>query len=649
MFRTAFAQIQPYRWHRMNAKTALIAIFVGGFGGVVFLGAALGLPPLPDGWFAKLPNWPVFALLCLLVATFWREDLSRPTGFRIAAAYAAIMLFFAVTLRAAISDSTGVPWVILGLLPVQDAADYYGEALDLLTRGEIETLRGRTIHSAILATLLGATGFSLHAVALIQTCAAGFSAALAGISVWRSLGAAPALMVVAFLYSFYHYFVGSTMTETTGFVAGTLAFAILCEAVRLRVRLLFLVGLAALAFALSVRVGPLFLLPALILWSGYGYRGMRRYDFRMPVMAVCVVGAVFAANNALNARLAPTSGGSFANGPDSIYALVASGKAMLGLKPADTLLENTRWLQIYRDFPELNDMPLDEKVARKFEIMYDQLLWFPHAIVVGAIPEWNNYFFSLQIMPFQSSYGNRIARTIVVLFTVIGLIAVCRPKGSMLRWFGLVSNLGIFASVPFLIGGETRVFAATLGYTAMLPAFGVSVTAARIGKVFAPSSAGGAGHAVVLASVAGIALLLVPIAFGAYVYAAAFPRETAPAACRAGERGMVYWPSQGAARGFQPSGSGMVFAAPRITLGELAERVSAQPETQKVPTLRALSRYADEGTAMIYYSLDQAVSTAKVLVVPQPQAFSHDGPIGVCAVFEQGVWVAMRTVSASSR
>lgn len=114
---------------------------------------------------------------------------------------------------------------MLGLLPVQDAADYYGEAVDLLTRGAIETLCGHTIHSAILATMLAATGFSLHAVALIPTCAAGISTALAGISVWRSLGTAPALMAVAFLRAFYHYFIGSTMTETTGFAAGALAFA----------------------------------------------------------------------------------------------------------------------------------------------------------------------------------------------------------------------------------------------------------------------------------------------------------------------------------------------------------------------------------------------------------------------------------------
>lgn len=106
-----------------------------------------------------------------------------PTAFRIVGAFAVLMGFFALTLKTAIGDSIGTPWVMLGLIPVQDAADYYGEAVDLLTRGAIETLRGRTIHSAILATLLGATGFSLHAVALIQTCAAGFSTALAGISI----------------------------------------------------------------------------------------------------------------------------------------------------------------------------------------------------------------------------------------------------------------------------------------------------------------------------------------------------------------------------------------------------------------------------------------------------------------------------------
>ncbi len=67
-----------------------------------------------------------------------------PTAFRIVGAFAVLMGFFALTLKTAIGDSIGTPWVMLGLIPVQDAADYYGEAVDLLTRGAIETLRGRT-------------------------------------------------------------------------------------------------------------------------------------------------------------------------------------------------------------------------------------------------------------------------------------------------------------------------------------------------------------------------------------------------------------------------------------------------------------------------------------------------------------------------
>lgn len=74
-----------------------------------FAAAALGLPPLPDGWFAKLASWPVFGFLALFAATFWREELARPAGSRMVVAFVGIMLFFALTLRTAISDSTGIP------------------------------------------------------------------------------------------------------------------------------------------------------------------------------------------------------------------------------------------------------------------------------------------------------------------------------------------------------------------------------------------------------------------------------------------------------------------------------------------------------------------------------------------------------------
>lgn len=625
----------------MVRSNLLVPILWAVLGAGLFTIAVLALPPMPNGWFAKLPSWPVFAALLLLAASLWRDRIARPGRLATVAAFSVLMLFFALTLRAAISDATGVPWVMLGLFPVQDAADYYGEAVGLLTTGVINTVRGRTIHSAILAALLGASGFSLYAVALIQTCAAALATALAGIAFWRNLGAVPALIAVSFLYAFNHYFVGSTMTETTGFVAGTLAFAILCEAVRLDSRSLFLIGLAALSFALSVRVGPLFLLPALILWSGYGFRGARRYDLRVAALALCVVAAVFAANGALNARLAPTSGGSFGNAPDSIYALVAKGKAMLGLRPKESLLAQTRWLQIYADYPELKKLPLEARVARKFEIMYDELLHYPHAAIVGALPEWNNYFFNTQILPFVSSYGNHIARSIAAVLAVIGLIVVCRPRGDRLRGFALAGNLGIFASVPFLIGGETRVYAATMGFTALLAAFGMAFVASRLRRDFQPADDGEAGFAVAPLAAGGIGLMLIPIALGATVYAAAFPPVAAPLACRTDERAMLLRQSAGAMRGTARNGGGL-FAAPSVGPGELASRIAAKPTAQLWHATRALARYAAEDQATVYYALDQVASREIALVVPGPPPETSGGVLPICAVFRNGVWVAVQ-------
>ncbi len=626
----------------MNLNAAVALFLYLCIGVAAFFFTVIYVPPLPDGWFVKLPNWPIAGLVMLFLITFWRENLLHPTGPRIGIAFIVLMLFFGVTIRAAVSDSTGVPWVMFGLFPIQDAADYFGEAADLLTKGVIDTLRGRTIHSAILATLLAVSGFSLYAVALIQTCAAGLSVALAGIAIWRNQGAAAALMTVAVMYAFYHYFVGSMMTETTGFVCGTLAFAMLSEALRLRSQPVFLAGLAVLAFALSVRVGPLFLLPALILWSGFGFRGERRFNFRTPLLGLCVVIAVFSANTALNSRLAPTSGGSFVNAADSIYALVASGKAILGLRTEDELLTQTRWLQIYRDFPELEALSTEARVARKFEIMFDQLLYYPHAIAVGALPEWNNYFFNAQILPYQSSYKNRISRAIVGIFAVIGLFVVCRPKGDIQRGFILASNLGIFASVPFLVGGETRVYAATIGFTAMLPAFGMAFISNQFGKPYLKPEAPKHELAIAYAVAAFASVLIIPIALGAFVYAAAIPSAVAAPECLMGERGFVFRHSPGARRALRQSDDTPLFAAPDLSAAELDERAAGKYAGQHSPAIKALVRYANTsyGSATVHYTLDYVSAKAITFVAPGPGPEMESSFMSGCAAFEEGVWIA---------
>ena len=150
------------------------------------------------------------------------------------------------------------------------------------------------------------------------------------------------------------------------------------------------------------------------------------------------------------------------------YRLVVQGEARLGRYPASELRGSAPWLQIYDDHPGLAEKPQLERVREKQAILVDAVSRSPLALFVGGLPEWNEYFFDFQFLPFPSIYDNDLAALFVAVLAALGLLRVCAPGGDRFRWFVLMANLGIFASVPFLIGGQTRIYAATIGYTGIL-------------------------------------------------------------------------------------------------------------------------------------------------------------------------------------
>lgn len=561
-----------------RGRAALFALL-----GLALFATILALPPLlPAGAF---PHLPAAALLAALAFAAWaaararirRLPLTAVTG---GSLLLVIALFLGVALALLWGHVLMSGWVIWGVFPINDAADWLTNAGMLLWHGWFETPRGRPLGNAMLAGLFSLSGFDLRVTAAIMAGLVGAGIFTAAAMVWRSHGAAAAVLLAALGFTFFHEHLGTTSSEAAGVVLGLAAFALIWEGARRRHEWLFLGGLAVLTIAMLVRVGPLFVLPALLIWAGFAFRGARRFDWRRPILGVVIVLALFAGNRLIAEKVTPSSGGGFVNAVDSWYALFVEGKLALGIVPRDSVVSATPWRQIYRDNPDLETLPRDRMAARKAEILLAEILRYPHAALVGAVLEWNDYLFNMSMVDFVPDHPLRF---IILILALIGFVdGLRRMRRDRLAGLLVAVNVGIFLSIPFLVGGGTRVGAATFAFVAMLAVEGVGAVAARFGRPtrVAPGDSSAPSALVPVA----VALVLVPLGFAALAIGPLAGSLRAAAArapvCAVGETGFVLRYAGGSALTILADGTAAPLqghAIPRAELLATTHAPAAQP------------------------------------------------------------------------
>jgi hypothetical protein len=365
-----------------------------------------------------------------------------------------------------------VGWLSWGTFYTHDAADFYRAVTQLLWNGEFETPRGRPLSTSISSSLLVLSKFDIRTVVEINLLLVGLSIWSVSLLLWRSLGPIAGAAIFALLFDFMYEHAATITSELIGFVVGSAAFVILWSSVTTQRVSQFLFGIFALSFALVLRVGPLFILPALLIWLLCNPFELKIPRWRAPALALVVIIGVFAMNSAVSGLVTPNSGGSFVNAADSWYAVFANGREALGVTPSQELTVGQRWTQIYRDHPELKSMTGRDLQDRKLKVLFDQARNHPLAGIVGAWQEIKDYFVLQGILVFVE---NKLARHIYFLLAALGGFSLLlKARRDRLAGFILACNIGIFLSLPFLHGGgEGRLFTSTIVFTSALPAFGL--------------------------------------------------------------------------------------------------------------------------------------------------------------------------------
>jgi hypothetical protein len=347
---------------------------------------------------------------------------------------------------------------IAGFFQISDAGGYYDCSRWILDQGRYgsEWCDRRPIYPALLASLSALTGRLWLLTLLTQAVLVAFCIFALVRSSARHFGLAAAL---ASLY-LMHVFAREnalllSMTENGGLIFGALGLAFLLDGAARNGGLVLFVGAGLFSIALATRSGPLFALPALVVWAVLRYRVNLRQDWKM----IALIAAGTTMGPALHFVVIGITSGNIENA-QSNFAYTLYGLAV----------GNRTWSAVLTDYPHLIALN-DAAAAREIYALAIRAILDKPALLMGALSD--NFDRFLREPLFEIPGGR--AWSLPNVFWWIGVVALVarrkNPVYSLLGWL----NVGAALSAPIIIhDGGARVFAAGFGAQALQAGVGLS-------------------------------------------------------------------------------------------------------------------------------------------------------------------------------
>lgn len=444
------------------------------------------------------------------------------------------LLLFGLPLNGLWQSGASEPFIIGGLLPFSDAASYYSDALRVVEGYRFSAFSTRRpLFPALLTVLLAITGQNLVGSIAILGAIIAAICYFAAREMQRSLGTLCASVFLFILFLFYRRIAGTTMTENLGLPLGVAAFTILWSAARRKNLWQTAVGLLLLTLALNARAGTFFILPALLLWCGFAFRGNRL--FSIPVVVICTLSVAigFGLNMLVFNLVADPGGMAFSNFSYTLYGVVAGGKG---------------WMQILIDHPELAQLDDVSRSAQTYALVLEAWKAHPLNIIVGAFKNWFDYLMPRGAGAFgfirgieAVSWANYAVRIVLSIFAGWGLVVAWKKRKQEPYSLMLWAAAGIFLSVPFVPPNDSnqmRVYAAAVTFLLAFSTIGLKSILGLVTKhqkeEFRPQESK-PGAAILF----GLTLATVTIGGVLLVKAIAKPQDLVPVECPTGETQML--------------------------------------------------------------------------------------------------------------
>lgn len=385
-----------------------------------------------------------------------------------------VLALFALGLAGLWALGNTQPIMLSGLIPISDATNYYMDASRILHGLEISNFSGmRPFFPGLLSFFLWVTDRNLMAAVGIFTAIAGFSAYLAGMEIRRSHGAEAAVFFVMLMFLYYRHHSGTTMSESLGAAVSLLGTALLWQGISARREWVALFGITMIALALNIRPGAMFVLPALLVWGGWVFRGQRKFSIKFFALGIVLVALTFYANKLMIDVLSGSKGVPFENFAWAFYGLASGGNS---------------WTYVFQAHPELSLLDSSEVTPAIYKLAFELILAEPSLLVKGALFYWrmffsNTWYNAYSFVAGENYWVNETARWGMYLLGGFGIFKWLRDRQDPFASLSLIAALGVLVSVPFVPPTDAyrvRLYAATIPFFALLPTIGLSFLVSKI-------------------------------------------------------------------------------------------------------------------------------------------------------------------------
>ncbi len=348
--------------------------------------------------------------------------------------------------------------IIGGLLPWSDASDWLHGTYHLLNERSLFwwTAR-RPISPAFMSFLASIAGEDLRGALVFRTVLAGIASLLVAAEMWQRYGAAAGIGAFAILLAFVSPFTPTTLTESLGLAFGATAFAMMWQAISKDDPWRFASGLFLLTLAMSVRPGPVLVLPLLAVWAALNLKTDRRSVISRLVLLSSSGVAALVVTSVLTYFYG--TGESFlgANYAFTFYGLAFGGKS---------------WEQFFLDYPLALSLSESAQSSLAYQAAFAEILRNPSSLVTGLWAFGKLYVRHL-FLYIEAPNLQFIARALAALgISVGGYLSRRDPHTSFLLW----GAVGIVLSAPFLFWASDayRAFISTAPFDAAIVALGLA-------------------------------------------------------------------------------------------------------------------------------------------------------------------------------
>ena len=382
-------------------------------------------------------------------------------------ALTATMSLFALGLAGLWASGNTQSVILNGLIPLTDAAGYYTDALHLQYGSDVSNFTAmRPLFAGLLSFFLWISNNNLMIAVSIFTAITGFSCYLACREIQNTHGAEVAAFFSILIFLYYRHHSGTTMSESLGVPISLLGVALLWQGIHSTNKVTVLFGIGMITLALNVRPGAMFVLPCLLLWGGWVFRGDKKYSLKFFISGTIVVLCVFYIHSLMIKFVAGPSGVAFENFAWAFYGLSSGGKS---------------WTYIFEAHPELQLLKDTEITPTIYKLAFQQILRNPLLIIKGSFFYWRMFFSdswynAYAFVAGENYWIGEIARWGMYILGALGVYKLIKSPQDPYTSLAGITALGVIASVPFVPPTDAyrvRLYAATIPFFILLPGMGV--------------------------------------------------------------------------------------------------------------------------------------------------------------------------------